>query len=525
MALFSGQPQQRTQYFCLDEQDALLPDTRPEGVLDVVPEHGQEPVLPAARCFATAVAAAVAVAAASEDAGRATAQGFLEDLCDDSCQYLTPRDCEFAKVNTGRARPTLPISQASQDCFFTPQNVGTPCAAAYTLENPFTDAASPERMSSNSRRAFGKGISGPGWISMNGIPADGSLLVKNRDADSQEDQTAWCGWHLQATPSGSYYFCHPASGARQMDIPAELTELFGEWREVTNAETPYWSNDQIGASCWKDPRQCASIHQAALDGNLAYIQLYLFASGSIHVTNFKGRSALHNACAAGQAEVIAFLLSMQADVHLSDQSFSTPLHWACRYGHTSAVQLLLQADADVDASNMLGDTPSHEAAGLGQVKVLGRLIEAGANLHLQNAELRKPSEVAALRGWPEAQGLLEHFERCHHPMWSDAGDMETEQTEHREQRHWPSSSTQELQPLSPALKIVRAARPVLRGVQWLANRVLGELPAGLKSRDSQRQPDDCAPDSSEESEDSWQLPGPWASKLGRRNSETFEFAA
>ncbi|CAE7371251.1 CAPN13, partial [Symbiodinium microadriaticum] len=35
------------------------------------------------------------------------------------------------------------------------------------------------------------------------------------------------------------------------------------------------------------------------------------------------------------------------------------------------------------------------------------------------------------------------------------------------------------EPVSPALQVVRAARPVLRGVQWLANRVLGERPANL----------------------------------------------
>jgi len=36
-------------------------------------------------------------------------------------------------------------------------------------------------------------------------------------------------------------------------------------------------------------------------------------------------------------------------------------------------------------------------------------------------------------------------------------------------------------PMSPALKFVRAARPVLRGVQWLANRVLGERHVDLGS--------------------------------------------
>eukprot|EP00913_Durusdinium_trenchii_P009128 g8578.t1 len=55
------------------------------------------------------------------------------------------------------------------------------------------------------------------------------------------------------------------------------------------------------------------------------------------------------------------------------------------------------------------------------------------------------------------------------------------------------------EPVSPALKLVRAARPVLRGVQWLANRVLGEYPAH-----GQCDCRDAASDS--EDSDSWYLP-------------------
>ena len=31
--------------------------------------------------------------------------------------------------------------------------------------------------------------------------------------------------------------------------------------EVKTGDLLYWSNEQLGASCWKDPRHCASIHQ------------------------------------------------------------------------------------------------------------------------------------------------------------------------------------------------------------------------------------------------------------------------
>eukprot|EP00439_Symbiodinium_sp_Y106_P060474 s2309_g8.t4 len=66
------------------------------------------------------------------------------------------------------------------------------------------------------------------------------------------------------------------------------------------------------------------------------------------------------------------------------------------------------------------------------------------------------------------------------------------------------------EPVSPALQVVRAARPVLRGVQWLANRVLGERPANLGCSHWRGNGDDDEASASEtESEEeltTWQLP-------------------
>ncbi|CAJ1426478.1 unnamed protein product [Effrenium voratum] len=412
-------------------------------------------------CFASAVAAAVAATTCQARSGSEPSRSGRESsVCGAGSQS--------PKVQSSTCCPSagegpLGHAKAGDDCFYTPR--ASPRMRCASPEWTPAGAASKQEV----RQRTGHGAS------LSGNPADGSLLVwrPNECAgcfgcwhliacvavvtmldEADEADEAWCGWQLHATPAGCFYYFH-ASGMTQWEMPRELVGVLGEWQQVGADGDPYWFNERLGASCWRDPHKCSSIHEAALDGNLAYIHLFLFAGGCLNAVNAKGRSALHNACAAGQTEVIALLLANKVDVHLVDHSISSPLHWACRYGHSSAVQLLLQARADPNASNMLGDSPTHEAAGLGQVSALQQLLVAKADLFQRNAEARTPSQVAAVRGRVEAQAVL---------------DAACEQEEEPAQR--PNNVLQE--PLSPALKLVRAARPVLRGVQWLANRVLGE---------------------------------------------------
>ncbi|CAK9031036.1 unnamed protein product [Durusdinium trenchii] len=395
-----------------------------------------------AQCFAAAVAAARAAThsltqpvdkAMSESHGSGfTGGGPLPPLglqanCHD---WSNPNQDHSTRVARAHAIPNRTPDKSFEVTlgFLTPDvsRCGTP------FQTPRAEAPSPERTTSDlvapSARVgaleTNQSPRSGRCLSLSGSPADGSLLVNQHDA-GLEDQRAWQGWHLQATPGGAFYYHHPASGVSQWDVPRELINVIGHWCEVSDGHLPFWFNETLGASCWNDPRECRSIHEAALDGNLVYIHFYLTAGGYVDATNPKGRSALHHACAAGQTEVIALLLSHQADVHLGDRGLCSPLHWACRYGHASAVQLLLQASADPDAGNMIGDTPAHEAASHGQVDALQRLLWAGANVFVQNAESRKASQVAAVRGWFEAQTMLEDAED-ERPTWQRAEDANGE---------------------------------------------------------------------------------------------------
>lgn len=338
---------------------------------------------------------------------------------------------------------------------------------------------------------------------LHGSPADGSLLARRGTPALPEglsaDEGSWAGWEVQASPDGRIYYHHAASATSQWEMPRDLSEVLGEWMEVSESNgSSYWYNGRLGCSSWTDPRQCSSVHQAALDGNLFYLQLYAFADGFSDALDKKGRSALHCACAAGQAEAALLLLQSKASLALEDRSGSTPLHWACRYGHNIAVRLLLEADANPDHANRLGDTPMHEAAALGQVETLQWLILARADPRCRNLESRTPAQFAALRGWNEAEILIASYEA--QPCWTiqplSCGQEDDAQSNRRRhaQRHRPPvhdlgedglwSEVGEDSPVSPALKVVRAARPVLRGVQWLANRVLGERHVDLGKNNS-----------------------------------------
>jgi len=321
---------------------------------------------------------------------------------------------------------------------------------------------------------------------LQGSPADGSLLARGGALLRQgpaSDEGLWKGWEIQTSPDGRIYYHHAVSATSQWDMPQDLRGVLGQWTEVTNSDgSPYWYNELLSSSSWTDPRQCSSIHQAALDGELFYLQLYAFADGFHDALDTKGRSALHCACAAGQAEAALLLLKGKANLALEDRHGSTPLHWACRYGHTMVCRLLLEAKANPDHANRLGDTSMHEAASQGQVETLQWLIRARADPRCRNLESSSPAEVAGLRGWNEAEILLRSYEAD--PCWtidplncyqefSASPDLDDEE-----------SKADDESPVSPALKVVRAARPVLRGVQWLANRVLGERHVNLGSDSS-----------------------------------------
>jgi len=354
-------------------------------------------------------------------------------------------------------------------------------------------------------------------------PADQSLLPHSDGAD------LWHGWTVQTSQDGRLFYHHAESGTSQWLMPRELSSVLGEWLEVHDeAGGKFWRNELLGMSSWKDPSHATNLFQAALDGNLFFLQLYTEVGGFLDAVDPKGRTALHYNCASGSTAAVLHLLQRSASAHLQDSTGSTPLHWACRYSHAPIVRMLLEARCSPDVQNALGDTSLHEAAAIGALDSLHWLVHARGNPRLRNREERTPTQVAAHGHAEDVATLLRQHEVRHQQrrqsgaqhMDEDEEEEEEEDEEVAEQNdgggaarphindtcsadtanlkasqqrldrsRFPggdaaSSASEDGEETEPslALVVVRAARPLLRGVQWLANRVLGERKTDLGTR-------------------------------------------
>mmetsp|Transcript_25930 Transcript_25930/g.71355 ORF Transcript_25930/g.71355 Transcript_25930/m.71355 type:complete len:332 (+) Transcript_25930:1129-2124(+) len=256
-------------------------------------------------------------------------------------------------------------------------------------------------------------------------------------------------------------------------MPRELTPLLGEWgRAGDGSGNVYWRNELLGISSWKDPRHTTNLFQASVDGNLFFVQLYIYAGGRIDVTDSQGCTALHYACSSGTPQLALCLLQGKAAVNSLDLTGCSPLHWACHCGHAAVVRLLLEAAADPDQRNSNGDTPMHEAAAAGTLETLHWLVLAQADPTLRNNESRTPAEVAWRAGAQDAAHLLQRHEGMQRGDLDPHGDVSQRAALAIAADHANSSSESEAdESASLALAVVRAARPLLRGLQWLANIV------------------------------------------------------
>jgi len=313
-------------------------------------------------------------------------------------------------------------------------------------------------------------------------PADGSLLTPRESSTID----VWRGWGIQTTQDGRLFYYHASSSTSQWQQPRELSHVLGEWvRAGDGAGNVYWRNELLGISSWKDPRQATSLSQAAVDGNVFFLRLYAYASGDLDVVDVRRRTALHYAAAAGAPAAPLCLLDGRASVDCTDDTGSTALHWACRYGRAAVVHILLKANADPNLRNSVGDTPLHEAASVSATDVLQRLLVAHADPMLRDHGSRTAAEVATQRG---AAGVVELLQRhedrhlhaqqrypCRPASLADAERAVLDSLEPGSASDGGGSSGSDSEigdsPVSPALKIVRAARPLLRTVQWLANIV------------------------------------------------------
>lgn len=174
--------------------------------------------------------------------------------------------------------------------------------------------------------------------------------------------------------------------------------------------------------------------QAARDGNLAAVKLFISAEFDVNARDGSGVSALLLAASEGRTDVVRALLAARADpeaatgdgetaimfaAHLGDQAMTqalldaganpnrrrgdglTPLLLAADDGKTTLTRALLRAGASVDAADNHGNTPLIKASFAGCEETVRRLLASGADPNLRT----RTKETTAL-GLASAEGHL-----------------------------------------------------------------------------------------------------------------------
>ncbi len=100
----------------------------------------------------------------------------------------------------------------------------------------------------------------------------------------------------------------------------------------------------------------ASLHRAALEGDLPAIRRHIEDGTNLNARDPSGASPLIIAATFGQTEVARALIEAGADVNQQNSDGSTALHTAALFCRTEIVQALLDAGADKDIKTSTGST-------------------------------------------------------------------------------------------------------------------------------------------------------------------------
>lgn len=118
------------------------------------------------------------------------------------------------------------------------------------------------------------------------------------------------------------------------------------------------------------------LHQAALRGQTASIEMLLKLGADPNVRDKHGRTALHDACLKDRVVAARLLLDGGARIDVHDENGATPLHDAALGGSGKAIELLLSRKADIDSRDSEGRTPLDYALKMDRVEAARALRTA-----------------------------------------------------------------------------------------------------------------------------------------------------
>jgi len=152
----------------------------------------------------------------------------------------------------------------------------------------------------------------------------------------------------------------------------------------------------FGVNGWTPPKPPynpmpapTSILDAAKDGDIEAVRLFLANGSNVNARNGQNRTPLHMAAWLGHKEIASLLIMNGAVVDSRDNFNSTPLHKAA-YDHEEILVLLIDKSADINAKDINGNTPLHNASIKGHIKIVEILVGKGANVNAKTDNGRTP---------------------------------------------------------------------------------------------------------------------------------------
>ncbi|CDW88932.1 ankyrin repeat domain-containing protein 6 [Stylonychia lemnae] len=178
----------------------------------------------------------------------------------------------------------------------------------------------------------------------------------------------------------------------------------------------YWQNKETKHVQFVKPDSETYLIQACILGNIAFLQVYLKAKGTLEIIDQQKRNALHHSVSNGHKEITALLCNFGKKYKLiehADVSGSTPLFLAIRYNEIDCLKILISYDCNLFHRKKNGDTCLHIAAAYNSLNSIVTVANYGGfELLLErNRQGLRPIDVAEKMRNKECYQALQKIER------------------------------------------------------------------------------------------------------------------
>jgi ankyrin repeat protein len=216
------------------------------------------------------------------------------------------------------------------------------------------------------------------------ISQDGLLLYFNSDRPGFGKTDIWVTTRETKTnPWGAPFNLGP-----------EVNTSEGEWNPDISSDgfTLYFIRGGSGAvggsedsDIWQvslniEVKPAKSLHQAAAEGDIEQVRLYISNGADINAENKDDHTPLYSAILHNKTNIVEILLSNGADVNCTPEKGFNPLDHAAMFGNLDMATMLIDHGAKCDTTNYLGWTPLRYGVHYGNKEMVELFIANGADV-------------------------------------------------------------------------------------------------------------------------------------------------